>query len=288
MKWVIPAKTFLVGEYVAMGGGPAILLTTFPCFELRVLSTPGCLGIHPDSPAGKFWAKNRHQQGLSWFDPYQGRGGMGASSAQFLGIYLAAARQQQTRLDAQVMLDTYLEVAWSGEGQAPSGYDVMAQAFYGCVFLHQACIQDVPYLWCFQDVAFVLVHTGQKLATHDYLKQAHLYPDTMNRLAHLVWSAREAFQQTNSAQLIEVVNAYYRELCRMNLVALHTLSVVEQLAQEEDVLAIKGCGAMGVDVLLLLVPSTRLTAVTNKLSIQGYHLLATSADLYQGPGLLNG
>ena len=31
-----PGKTFVTGEYLATLGGPALLLTTQPCFELNV------------------------------------------------------------------------------------------------------------------------------------------------------------------------------------------------------------------------------------------------------------
>ena len=51
--WSIPAKTFLVGEYAALKEQSAILLTTTPCFELRLTSQPGLHGIHPQSPAGR-------------------------------------------------------------------------------------------------------------------------------------------------------------------------------------------------------------------------------------------
>ena len=36
MKWRIPAKTFLLGEYAAVAGESAIVLTTSPCFELSL------------------------------------------------------------------------------------------------------------------------------------------------------------------------------------------------------------------------------------------------------------
>ena len=41
-----PGKTFLVGEYVALAGGPSIVLATEPRFELRVYSD----GCDPTTP----------------------------------------------------------------------------------------------------------------------------------------------------------------------------------------------------------------------------------------------
>ena len=48
MNIVIPAKTFLVGEYLALTGGPSIILTTTPCFELRQCNNLGLHGVHPE------------------------------------------------------------------------------------------------------------------------------------------------------------------------------------------------------------------------------------------------
>nr|WP_256594408.1 hypothetical protein [Legionella pneumophila] len=57
MKWQIPAKTFLLGEYAAIAGEPAILLTTSPCFTLTLTENAKLEGIHPESPAGLWWQK---------------------------------------------------------------------------------------------------------------------------------------------------------------------------------------------------------------------------------------
>src|SRR5262245_43666850 len=90
MKWCIPAKTFLLGEYAAVAGSSAIVLTTSPCFELSLVNSATIQNIHSDSPAGRWWTSQRMtEQGLIWYDPYQEKGGLGASSAQFLAVYLA-------------------------------------------------------------------------------------------------------------------------------------------------------------------------------------------------------
>ncbi len=102
MKWLIPAKTFLLGEYAALAGQSAVLLTTSPCFELSLSKEAGLHGIHPDSPAGRWWKENAQSEvGLQWHDPYQGCGGLGASSAQFLGAYLASMYLQKRDIQQQ-------------------------------------------------------------------------------------------------------------------------------------------------------------------------------------------
>ena len=81
--------------------------------------------------------------------------------------------------------------------------------------------------------------------------------------------------------MIEAVNGYHERLLRMDLVASHSLEQIEALKTQADVLAIKGCGAMGADVLLLLVPMTRLAECRICLETIGLDVLATSDDLYK-------
>ncbi|MDP3705166.1 MAG: hypothetical protein Q8R24_04560 [Legionellaceae bacterium] len=295
MKWTIPAKTFLVGEYVALSGGPAIVLTTSPCFEITLTDHAGLQGIHPESPAGRWWAQHDIQHaGLEWHDPYQGCGGMGASSAQFLGAYYASqyvesvivstsSPEQRSNslikqaIDQDKMLDAYFQVAWQGVGVSPSGYDVLAQSMFGCVYLNRQKASYQTYVWPFQDLAFILIHTGEKLITHHHLHDLNRL-DGIDVLEGIVESARMAFDQNNSTQLVAAVRAYHEQLLVMNLVAAHSVQAIELLKQQQDILAVKGCGALGADVLLLLVPALSLAQQVQKLSDRGAVILATSRD----------
>jgi mevalonate kinase len=282
-KWRIPAKTFLLGEYVAMTGGPAIVLTTSPCFEITLSLTSNTIDsrpIHPQSPAGLLWAKTSHVEQLNWHDPYRERGGLGASSAQFLGAYLADTYLNHQTMTQQTMLEQYFSYAWSGRGLRPSGYDVLAQLSSGCVFIHQNEKQCVSYPWPFDDIGFILIHTMQKLATHEHLRQVAL-PQALSSLEVVVHAAKQAFNDANSEQLINAVNTYHQTLQHMGLMASHTCAMLEELRVHFDCLAMKGCGAMGADVLLLLVSRQYLSANVVRLSQLGYTVLATSNELYQ-------
>ncbi len=281
MKWFIPAKTFLLGEYAAVLGHPAIVLTTTPCFELTLSNHSGLQGIHIDSPAGRFWDAHMVQEkGLKWHDPYQGHGGMGASSAQFLGAYLAMMSLQKQRMNKDHLLSTYIKYAWSGEGICPSGYDVLAQSSYGCIYIDGPGSFGHPFAWPFQELGFLLIHTGQKLATHHHL-QAMTLPSQMDPLAAIVLEAKVAFENADSDSMIRTVNAYHLQLLHMGLVAKHSMKYLALLKEEQDVLAVKGCGAMGADILLLLVPKYRENLMYQRLSTKGWKVLATSEQLYQ-------
>jgi mevalonate kinase len=283
MKWSIPAKTFFLGEYAAIAGAPAIILTTSPCFEVTLTHEPGLQGIHPESPAGRLWTEQGPaDQGLLWHDPYHGRGGLGASSAQWLGAYRAVFFSRDKGpmgVSSDEMLQAYFHSAWSGIGMRPSGYDVWAQSLQGCVYLHGQKAFSHGDIWPFDDLAFILVHTGKKLATHQHL-QALALSSQMEPLIQMVESAKSAFESGNSMRVIDAVNAYHQQLLQMGLVASHSLEQIDAWKAHPDVLAIKGCGAMGADVLLLLVPRTRLAAFSAHLKSMKQDVLATSEQLY--------
>lgn len=275
----IPAKTFLLGEYVALQGGPAILITTEPCFEIGV-STRNNTNIHPDSPAGRFWAAMGMEPPLTCFDPYQGIGGLGASSAQFLGAYFLYCAQHQQLPTRESLLDAYWQASFvPGRGMRPSGYDVLAQADGGCVYLHRNEAHYARYDWPFDDMAFVLLHTGQKLATHTHLESLVL-PKIEAVLTPLVALGQKAFDEKNSAFLIEAVNAYAKQLQALDLVAPQTRDLLKIFRAHPDILAMKGCGAMGADVMLALVPLEALDTMTTDFAEQGLRVLATSRALY--------
>lgn len=281
MKWSIPAKTFFLGEYAATQAAPAIILTTMPCFEVNLTHTPQLDGIHPDSPAGRLWLKQGYMdKGLSWHDPYRGRGGLGASSAQYLGTWFAIQAIKNKRFSQEAMLNSYFQLAWHGMGVRPSGYDVLAQSREGCVYIHHQQKDYQTWSWPFDDLAFILIHSGQKIATHQHLQSLTFSHDILP-LVTIVLSAKHAFESADSLGLINAVNAYHKALLQFDLVATHSRRQIGLLQMQTDVLAIKGCGALGADVLLLLVPVDRLAAQCDHLKTLDFDIIATSQNLYR-------
>ncbi|MDP1603044.1 MAG: hypothetical protein Q8M03_07245 [Legionella sp.] len=285
MKWHIPAKTFLLGEYAALAGASAILVTTTPSFEVELIADNELRGIHPDSPAGRWWAYVNLPHGLAWHDPYAGRGGVGASSAQFLGAYLASCYVTHIEPEHQAMLNAYYHCAWEGQGLRPSGYDLLAQSLHQCVYINREQVIMTCYDWPFDDISFLLLHSGQKLATHHHLQMAKL-PSAIQELSAVVDEAKEAFAEKNSGALINAINAYQDHLVRLNLSADYTQQQISQLKLNSKILAAKGCGAMGADVFLLIMPATELDSQAENLAEQGWTILANSNSLYNGPKLI--
>jgi mevalonate kinase len=278
MKWSIPAKTFLLGEYTALQGGPAIVLTTSPCFEVALTAQAGDK-YHPDSPGGRWWGKTNHNHELQWHDPYKGCGGLGASSAQFIGAYLADCYLQSKSPAIEDLLSGYYECGWDGTGVRPSGYDLLAQTQSGCVFLHRQANEYKVFKWPFVELAFVLIHTQKKIATHEHLRSAQL-PSSFAELTKIVLQAQQAFLHVDATQLISAVSAYHHQLMRLNLVAEHSQEAIALLKNHKHVLSVKGCGALGADVLLILVPAAKLYSVRIDLQQEGWKVLASSEDLY--------
>ncbi|MGE0633718.1 MAG: hypothetical protein AB7O96_14990, partial [Pseudobdellovibrionaceae bacterium] len=134
LKLSIPGKTFLVGEYLALSGGAALIVCTEPRFKMKVklkgseANSSGLVGIHPQSPAGKFYSENQDvfsSFSLEFTDPYEGRGGFGASTAQFAMLYAlntwkdTILLEPERQLDLRELLEDYKKQAWSGEGLPP-------------------------------------------------------------------------------------------------------------------------------------------------------------------------
>ncbi|MDF1757196.1 MAG: hypothetical protein P1U74_02730 [Legionellaceae bacterium] len=280
MKWEIPAKTFLVGEYVALVSGPSIVLTTSPCFEVSLSEKPGLDGIHPDSPAGVWWRRQDIKNvGLKWYDPYNGMGGMGASSAQFLGAFYATSYLNNKTVDTNSIFDAYLDSSWNKTGIAPSGYDVIAQSLGGCAYLNRDKNIYQSLSWNFSDLGFILIHTGKKLATHHHLQKMNGF-QSLDELSSIIGLALSAFMDGNGASLIYAVNSYHEELLKLDLVAKHSIEMINELRKIDKILAVKGCGALGADVLLVIIPSCELDQKHLELNSLGWNVIASSKNLY--------
>jgi mevalonate kinase len=265
VTWEFPAKTFLLGEYAALADLGAILLTTTPGFKMTLTNAPGLSGIHPDSPAGQWWQRaGMDAHGLLWEDPFLPIGGLGASTAQFLGAYYAVAYLKNTPVIPEQLLTAYWSCAWSGQGVRPSGYDLLAQSMSGCVNIHRLHQRFESLAWNFDDLTFLLVPTGHKLATHQHLIAAAI-PPNVEALDRLVTMATTAFIHKDSGALIDAVNGYHRCLAAAGLVHEVSLHFITALAVDPRVLAVKGCGALGADMLLLLITPAEEAAVRQRL-----------------------
>ena len=264
LQLTAPGKTFLLGEYVALQGGPTLVLTSQPCFNLTAkYSSEKTIpvifeNIAKESPAGKFllhYADAFKGCRLSFHDPYHGLGGFGASSAQFLFVTMLKKLLQDfsltTHYRIKELLTEYLQFAWNGEGMKPSGADLVAQAQGGISYYYKDQNKLQVLEWPFKHINYYLLHTGNKLPTHQHLKELALV--TTHQLADIVFAGLQHLQTNNAQGFINSINQYAEALHALALVDAKTVGLLQNIRSRAEVLAAKGCGALGADVILVLV-----------------------------------
>lgn len=247
----IPSKTFLLGEYIVLKGGPAIVLTHGPFFKAEAQAKSLKAPFNAASPAAQIAKKLRFDSSTVLFtDPHNGQGGFGGSSAEFLAVLAQdSVKTNFKEAECWKARELYLSVA-SG-----SGVDVLVQAFGSgeesllvAVDLEGKKLKplNIPSL----GAELRLFRTGQKLATHEHLKKVE--PPHPDDLAPLVQKAEGAFFKKDKKLFAECMNGYGDALATAGLLAAHSAAAVKDAREIPGVLAAKGCGAMGADVLAIL------------------------------------
>mgnify|MGYP003821901727 CR=1 FL=1 len=285
-----PSKTFLLGEYLALSGGPSLILNTTPRFELKVrLRGEGrCEGIHPNSPAGQWIRQNNEaffKRDLEFVDPHAGLGGFGASSSQFLLTYaweeLSGRRidESELKINPQEMWNSYQAIVSAGLKNPPSGADVVAQWIGGVSYFSSSPFKTFQKQWPFSSLGFGIYRTGHKIVTHKHLESVSTLP--LLRLKELVLQGVSAFDQGQAERLVDAVQGYADELSRLNLVADSTVSILKRAGGIAGVKVVKGCGALGADTVLVLfdINVTDATAISHAL---GLELVADHRGLASG------
>lgn len=278
-----PSKTFLVGEYIALSGGPTLILNTQPRFELIAnitrTNTP-CKhqGIRVNSPAGKLLKSFQSQMigyQLSFKDPHKGAGGFGASSAQFAMAFVMQkifSDQKNILFKIPTILQHYTQCNLSANGPTPSGADVIAQFLGKIAFYHNQQHQLEQLNWPFDSIDFCLIRTGQKIATHQHLAKLDLNNIILSELVDISLQTFKAIKQNQASQFVTCVQKYGNLLDNLGLVAPHTQQMLQQIKQRPQVLATKGCGAMGADVILILFDSQQRESVYEWLKQQEFNI----------------
>ncbi|MDG0817405.1 hypothetical protein [Bdellovibrio svalbardensis] len=286
----IPGKTFLLGEYLALHGGPTLVALTQPNFELIAHKGSGSLGtIHSDSPAGKFistYPDYFRQFDLEFKDPYQGKGGFGASTAQFLGVYSLwlykeAHHQDMHKLvDLRHLLEAYNKVAWNGQGFPPSGADLVGQVKGSLTFFEKKKGLVSVASWPFADLEFYLIHTGNKLATHEHLRALGDFDSSGLEKSFAI--AKSSFETHQSEMFVEAVNLYAMNLQALGFTCEPTLKLLADIRKHSGIKAIKGCGALGVDVLFAVVAKEQSQELKNYCQKNGLSIVASHHQISSG------
>lgn len=316
----VASKTFLVGEYAALLKSPCLVLNTTPRFSLELRHKHNEFIAHHDNfnsitPAGKFLHvhyKDFEHNDIQFFDPHYGRGGFGASSAQFALLYLAQkyknkslgvipseARDlpingdpssQKALLGMTVgneitgIIEAYQQYAWNGLGSKPSGADVISQLHGHICYIDFAKGKTETFDWPFEELDFFLVHTNNKLATHEHLK--FVKSIDCEPLNSITAHAYQAFKLNDPYLLIDSINAYSMALEKQGYVAANTQKILTELKKQDIILAAKGCGALGADVLLIVYAIEQQSQVKNWLNLRGFNIMASKKDITSGYNII--
>lgn len=285
----VPSKTFLFGEYAVLEGAPGVLLAHGPRFRLIVdTDRKGeCLGISPQSPGGQ-WLRKKSDMfttaGICFVDCYGGKGGFGASAAQFVLVHAWSHLSQRNLkdlgrpIDLQAMWQDFRDLKHEG-ANTPSGADIIAQSLGGVVLFSTMPWRAQSVSWPFPDLDFLCVPTGVKVATHEHLRSR--LPKS-ERLLEIAAEATQSVEQQDPCAFVRHLVAYGEELENLNLVTIETRGLIAQVAAIPQVLAIKGCGALGADVLLLIMKSSDVVQVRNSLAQKGLQAIASRENLSAG------
>ena len=280
-----PAKTFIIGEYGVLDGGPAILINSAPRFFCRISKVSQ--GTAPPnfpqkSPVGQWVQKNQEtfrNISLEWRDPYGGKGGLGFSSAQFNILYAYSFLRKNQSLDQVKPLTlwkTYRSLQF--EGQPPSGADILSQWIGGvCLFEQkpltvQSITSSLPELDC------VMIHTGVRVKTHEHLKKLKI--SKLSPLIDLARAGVEAMEKGLEKDFIKIVNDYGEALNLMGWTLPSVQKIVRELKSFPEIRAIKGCGALSAEVIILFYKKRDWRTLKDKIS--GLDIVSDSLKITYG------
>ncbi|MCB9025315.1 MAG: hypothetical protein H6625_03285 [Bdellovibrionaceae bacterium] len=285
-----PAKTFLFGEYGVLKGGPAILLNTAPQFGLQVQKSKDndCHGIHPMSPAGKWLRSRAHLFNgfkIEFNDPWLGSGGFGASSAQFLFVHLLTQILQGASpfIDKENYIDLLLKDFFSlheGEVVVPSGVDLVSQYLGGVTRILEERSQSSAQAWPFDFKNFVILKTGNKVNSHEHLRQ--LQSKDLSAVIELAKKCEFFFEEKEWSAFVESINHYQGFLNKNQWVCDKTQNWVREILSWPEVEAVKGCGALGADSLVILCDDSLTEIVKTKCLSLGLQFVGDKWSLSDG------
>ena len=250
-----PAKTFILGEYGVLDGGSAVLINTGPrfrcVFSKDTKASP--LAFPKKSPVSQ-WALSHREDfkdlSLKWTDPFEGKGGLGFSSAQFNMLYGYSLMRQGLSLDQispQKLWRVYREMEF--EGWVPSGADVVSQWVGGVCLFQQDPLRVRSLTLPLPSIECLIVRTGDRLNTYEHLRDLKL--NDVSVLKELAQAGVAAMESCNEEEFLRIVNEYGLALISQGFVTENTRSILKELRGFSEIKALKGCGAMGAEVIIV-------------------------------------
>lgn len=281
----IPSKTFVVGEYLAIQGTASMVLATEPSFFVKAIGDQ-LYGFHEKSPAGQLRKDlNLSSFGYSVFDPHEGRGGFGRSTAEFLSVYMHdLVNKGVTDITGDILqnLEEFVGLYQRscGPDYKPSGADLVAQVCGGLCWYDGMNFNSEQLVWPFPGYDIYIFHTGKKLATHEHLQD--LKKIDLRSLIPILIAARTSIDQANLKVFCESVNYYYDALDELNLSDKVIHESILKLRKNSEVLAAKGCGAMGVDTVLVIAEKSNENKIKDLCNAEDFQYISSLSNSHLG------
>lgn len=277
MKYQIPGKTFLTGEYSVLIGGAALGLATKPYFEVSYFNSTNSESIfHSQSAAGKYLQMNKSKYQFSIEDSYSKKniqGGFGRSGAEFLTAILPENKSFHE------ILKNYRSIT-SDQKIKPSGVDLAFQYF------GQVCLADISkdkyesFEWPFSNLHFFILSTGLKIKTHLHLNELNV--EKLKHLPELSQVVIQSFLEKNEKEFLANLKIWSDELNKCGLQLPEAWKMKLSLEKHSEVLLVKPCGALGADVLLVFCRNENKKTVENLLITKNICIVAQNQDLTKG------
>lgn len=266
-----PSKTFLIGEYAVLDGGPAVILNTNPRFICQIKKTnkPSKIDVPTASPAGQ-WIKKKPQDfhcvQMEWLHESKLiESGFGFSSAQFNIVYAYSFILREGHIDhlkPQEIWRSYRSLEF--EGFRPSGADIITQWVGGLSVFEQDPLHVETLTSYFPDLECLILKTGESFATYDYLKSFQM--TDLSDLKTIAYSAVTAIKQKRLEQFIANINDYRETLVKKGYVTKKSLEILKKIEKIESIKAFKTCGAMGAETLIVFYNKEKDAEVREALS----------------------
>lgn len=245
MMFSLPSKTFLVGEYGVLARGGALLFNTHPCFEFK---------------DGQF------------FDPHQHKGGFGASSAKWLFQHLSVCYNDKWELLTKglnqklaLKLQTEYQKTYAHASQdqiLPSGVDMLSQCVGQVAYIDVAQGIFQSKLWPFKGLDLLIIPTGNKTFTYQHLKNG-IDIKACRCLAQKAQKAIEAFCDIREKDFLMALEDFDNVLEQFGLCCQQTMDIKKQIRKTFPSVFVKGCGALGMDTLLIICQPDLLSDINN-------------------------
>ena len=240
----VPSKTFLIGEYAVLEGASALIVSTPPFFNFKIHTAKPSHPFHKKSPAGRYIEKHSKIFSSIQIELMEKRpSGFGLSGAEWNVVLEIHSLFKKEDLSIHQIWEEYRTFS-----DSTSGADVVAQRLGGLCHFCSSPFRAETLNWSFENLEFAFILTGESLETWKHLKDIKIkYLDSFKNISNL---ALKAVKEKDQTLFIQSIRDYAHELEKRNWLTQTTQTLLAQINSHSDILASKGCGALGAECVV--------------------------------------